>query len=107
MKKILTVQPSTWKKELCLRNSTVTLFNQNIVLPSKKNSSFGTGVLLLLVLFKSMKCNKQKSVIIFVSGKFSEKGAGTEKGQLGLGCGHKIMMQVRVYFKQGIQSNIL
>ena len=33
--------------------------------------------------------------------------AGTEKEQSGLGYGHKIMMEVGVYFKQKIQSNIL
>ena len=34
-------------------------------------------------------------------------GAGTEKGQFGLGCGHKTMTKVGLYFKQEIQSNIV
>ena len=42
-----------------------------------------------------------------MSGKFSEMGAGTEKGQFAFGHGHKSMMEVGVYFKQEIQSNIL
>ena len=33
-------------------------------------------------------------------------GAGNEKEQFGLGYGHKIMMEIRVFFKQEIQSNI-
>ena len=47
-----------------------------------------------------------KIIIIFVSWKFSEMGAGTEKGQTGLDYDHKILMEVRVYVQQEIQSNI-
>ena len=38
-----------------------------------------------------------RSVIVFLSGKFSEMGEGGEKGQFGFGCGHKIMMEVGAY----------
>ena len=33
-------------------------------------------------------------------------GAGTEKGQTGLDYDHKILMEVRDYVQQEIQSNI-
>ena len=48
-------------------------------------------------------------ICIWEAGKFCEigAGAGTEKGQFVFGYGHKIMMEVRVYFKQEIHSNIL
>ena len=42
-----------------------------------------------------------------VSGKFFETGAGTGKGSFGLDCGHKILIEVGVCLKQGIQSNTL
>ena len=44
-----------------------------------------------------------RSVIVFLSGKFSEMGEGSEKGQFGFGCGHKIMMEVGAY-RQGFIS---
>ena len=40
---------------------------------------------------------------IFASGKFSEMGAGTEKGQFGLGYDHKTMIGSRgllIYYDQ-------
>ena len=48
-------------------------------------------------------------ICIWKAGKFCEisAGAGTEKGQFVFGYDHKIMMEVRVYFKQEIHSNIL
>ena len=46
--------------------------------------------------FKSMSWNRQKSFIIFVSGKFSKVIAGTEKRKFCLGYGHKIMGKVGV-----------
>lgn len=49
---------------------------------------------MLLVTFKSIHCGRQKLFIVFVSGKFSEVIACNEKGQCGLGYGHKIMMKV-------------
>ena len=42
--------------------------------------------------------------IIFLSGNFSEMGVGTEKGQFASGQGHKIMMEVGVYFRQEIHE---
>ena len=33
-------------------------------------------------------------------------GAGTGKGQFGLSYGHKILIEVKVYFKLEVQSNI-
>ena len=51
-------------------------------------------VVVLLVTFKSIHCGRQKLFIVFVSGKFSEVIACNEKGQCGLGYGHKIMMKV-------------
>ena len=33
-------------------------------------------------------------------------GTGTEKEHFGFGYGHKIVMEVGVYFKQQIQSNL-
>ena len=49
----------------------------------------------------------QKSVIIFVFGKFSEMSTRNEKGKFGLVYGHKIMMELEVHFKQEIQSDKL
>ena len=48
---------------------------------------------------------QEKSVIIFLSGKFSETGAGGEKGQTGLGYWHKILMLAGLYFEQITQPN--
>ena len=39
-----------------------------------------------------------QSVIAFVSGKFSKMGAETEIGQVNLGYGHKILLEVSVDF---------
>ena len=50
---------------------------------------FGTSVI---------QCNVTK-VIVFVSRKFSEMGAGAEKGQFAFGYDCKIIMEVVVYFK--------
>ena len=36
---------------------------------------------------------------MFVSGKFSEMGAGIGMGQFGLGYGHKILIEVGIYLK--------
>ena len=33
--RILTLQPSAWRRQLCFRDSKITLFHQNIVLPPK------------------------------------------------------------------------
>ena len=41
-----------------------------------------------------MQWDKQKSVMILLSGNFSEVGAGLEKGHPGLVSVHKIMMEV-------------
>lgn len=38
---------------------------------------------------------------------FPEIGAGTKKGPSGLDYGHKIMMEVVLYFKEKTQSNSL
>ena len=46
------------------------------------------------MLIKSMQWDKQKSVMILLSGNFSEVGAGLEKGHPGLVSVHKIMMEV-------------
>ena len=37
-----------------------------------------------------------------ISGKFSEMDTGTEEGEFVFSYGHKIMIEVRVYFKQEI-----
>ena len=69
-----------------------------------------SGLVLVLFLLECYcQCNmiNKTSVIIFVSGKFSEMDAGTDKGQFDLDYGHEVMMEVGVYFKQVIQSNIL
>ena len=52
-----------------------------------------------------MQYDRQKSVIIFVPGKFCKMDAGTENWQLCFGYDHKIVMEVGVYFRQEIQSN--
>ena len=60
---------------------------------------------LTLVFFKPVQYDRQKSVIIFVPGKFCKMDAGTENWQLCFGYDHKIVMEVGVYFRQEIQSN--
>ena len=56
---------------------------------------------------KSRYCDTPNSDIIFVvSGKSFEMGAGTGKAQFGFDYGHKILIEVRVYFKPEIQLNI-
>ena len=81
---------------MCFRDSKVTFFHRNIVLQPKNValSKHWFIVVVLLVTFKSIHCGRQKLFIVFVSGKFSEVIACNEKGQCGLGYGHKIMMKV-------------
>ena len=43
-----------------------------------------------MVFFKSLLCDKQKRVIVFISGDFFEMGADAEIGEFGLGYGQKI-----------------
>lgn len=49
----------------------------------------------------SMQCERQKSIIIFISRKFYEMDADTEKGQTDLGCGHKILVEIGLSFFLG------
>ena len=63
---------------------------------------------LALALVKSRYCDTPNSDIIFVvSGKSFEMGAVTGKAHFGFDYGHKILIEVGVYFKPEIQSNIL
>ena len=48
---------------------------------------------------------KNHLLFLYLGG--SPKGAGNEKRQFGLGYGQKFMTEIKVYFKQEIQSNIL
>ena len=82
------------EKQLCFRDSKLTLFHRNINLPPRKFS------------FWHWCCINQCNVSD-VSGKFSEIGTGTKKGQLGLIFRHKYIKELGIYFKQEMQSNIL
>lgn len=61
---------------------------------------------LALVLFKSIQCDRRKSVIIFISGKFSEMGEGTNKRTDLQRLWHQSLMHVGAYFEQEMQSSI-
>ena len=50
-------------------------------------------------------CCKKDQLSFFLSGKFSETGAGDEKGQTGIGYWHKILMLAGLYFEQITQPN--
>ena len=51
-----------------------------------------------MVLFISMKCDRLQLVIIFVSGKLSKIGTGTEKEYNSLGYGRKILIEIQIVF---------
>ena len=68
-KDILTLQPLTWRGQVCFKDNEIPLFillPQNIVMPTK-------NLRLVLILLR-------KLVFIFVSGKFCEMGTGAQKG---------------------------
>ena len=58
---------------------------------------------LALAQFNSMQSEWRKSVITFVSEKFSEMGPGIKKGTE---LWYQSLMEVKVYFDEEIQSNI-
>ena len=61
---------------------------------------------LALILFNSVQCDRQKPVIVFLSGAFPKMGAETEQEETRLANGIKILMEVGVYFGKEIQSII-
>ena len=77
VEKLLILQPSCWRGQLCFR----VVKKQQIIWQTK------TGY-------------------IIISGKFSEMVTCTKKGQFAFGYGYKVMMEVRFYFNQELQSNI-
>ena len=78
----------------------------NIITTPRYHFAAPKNLDLALVLFHSIQNDWQKPAIIFVSGKFSEKGTGSNKRTDYPRLWNQHLMQVGVYFGQAIQSNI-
>lgn len=78
---------------------------QSNIIPPINNFPTQKVPTLALVLFITMWCNWQKSVILFaVSEKFSEMDLGIEKEESWLGYGHTIIPLVIFLFAIGIST---